>query len=164
MAVRIAEKPRPIPDSMLEAIAYLHGAMDPDSGHLVCHHYPLGLTLVEAGGAKAPALSVGECIYLVPQPWGSAIYQGSREASIRALGEDYTLVGEARVDTGSVSLILSLLREEKAEVEVRYSKAVIHGRGEVGVAVFLIKASWGEWVAVVAPCKGQERKEGDLYV
>ncbi len=164
MAVRIMEKPRPIPDSMLEAIAYLHGAVDPDSGHLVCHHYPLGLTLVEAEGVKAPALSVGECIYLVPHPWGRAIYHGSEEASIRSLGEDHTLVGEARIDTGSVSLILSLLKEEKAGVEVRYSRAIVHGHGEVSVAVFLLKASWGEWVAIVVPCKGQERREGDLYV
>lgn len=164
MKIKIVERPSHIPDSMLETIAFLHGAVDPDSGHLVCHHYPLGLTLVEAEGSKAPALSIGECIYLVPPPWSKGIARGAEQARIEFMGSEHTMVGKARVDTSSLSLVLSLLREEKADARVMTTRISVPGRGEVDAVLIMLTGSWGDWAALVIPCKGQEQKSGDLYV
>ncbi|MEB3774095.1 MAG: hypothetical protein GSR86_04115 [Desulfurococcales archaeon] len=161
--VRIAGKIKHIPDSILESIAMLHGAVDPDTGHLICHHYPLGLALIEAGGRSMPALGIGECIYLVPPPYADLLVGDARSSALEQLGEDTTSMGGAVVDTPAIALVLSVLREEKGSIRLYTVPVEVDGR-ESRAVLARLKLQNEAWGLLVTPCKQTRIKEHEnLY-
>ncbi len=49
---------------MMETLAFQHGAIDPDSGHIVCHQYRIGVTLAETPKGPVPMLVIENCVYV----------------------------------------------------------------------------------------------------
>ncbi len=162
-AIRVGAKI--ISDHILETVAYLHGAVDPDTGHLTCHHYPIGITLIEASGVTAPALSIGECIYLIPAPWNSGLKSEASPASISVIDRDVARIGDAEVESSSLALVLSVLKDERASVSIGTLRVSIAGKGELSSILVTFKPESGEeWSALVTPCKRVSKKSEDLYV
>jgi hypothetical protein len=56
--VRVEKGPA-IPYQVLEAVAGIHPAVDPETGHFECHYSELRLGSVEVGGERLPAIIVG---------------------------------------------------------------------------------------------------------
>ena len=161
--LRIRGKPKHIPDSILESIAMLHGAVDPDTGHLVCHHYPLGLAIIEASGRSMPALSIGECIYLVPPPHIDPLVRDANSSSLEVLGEDTTSIGGAVVDTPAIALVLSVLREEKGSIKFYITNVEVGGR-ESRAVLARLDLHGEAWGLLVVPCKQTGiREHENLY-
>jgi len=81
MAIRLKRDPVYAPHSVFEDLADLHGAVDPDTGHLVCHYFPIAPVIVEAGSSEVPGLQIGECLTLVlGREYTGKILEASRPA------------------------------------------------------------------------------------
>jgi len=161
LIIKVREHPKIVPDTLLDSVAYIHGAIDPDSGHMVCHHYPLGVALLEVDGESVPALSIGECIYLAPHPWSSKIASSGVKADIMEVGEEYTIVGGVRVETQSISLILSTLREDRMSISFYIIKVDLRGKGVVDSVAASVKGGGGEWIFILTPCTRTKLHEGE---
>jgi len=72
LAVRVEARVEAYNDALLEILCYTHPAVDPETGHLICHHHTLGAAVIEAGGHHIPALLIGGCAYLIQGPQHTA--------------------------------------------------------------------------------------------
>ncbi|KSW11866.1 hypothetical protein CF15_03440 [Pyrodictium occultum] len=51
-----------IPYSVFDVLLQMRGAIDPDSGQIVCHFYDLGVAVLESPGAAVPVIVVEGCL------------------------------------------------------------------------------------------------------
>ena len=110
-------------------------------------------------------MSIGECIYLIPSPWNNAIKSEASPASISVIDREVARVGEAEVESSSLALVLSVLKDERASVSLGTLRVSVAGKGELTSVLVTFKPESGEeWSALVTPCKRMSKKSEDLYV
>lgn len=63
--MRVRKQPGYLPHSVVENLLGLHPAIDPDTGHILCHYKPFNLGLAEINGNPYPALIVNDCIIII---------------------------------------------------------------------------------------------------
>ncbi|MEB2837218.1 MAG: hypothetical protein GSR80_000902 [Desulfurococcales archaeon] len=141
-------------DALLDLVAYLHPAVDPDTGHHVCHRHGLGAAVLRASGRAVPALVVGGCLLLVEgEEPVRAVLGEARPAGLEEWGEERARVGGVLVD----SYWLSQALRAAGELRARAGLYLVGMEGEDWVAVHL---EWrgGSALALVPPrCSGEER-------
>ncbi len=54
-----------LPYDVEEAFSEMHGSIDPDSGHIVCHKYTPRLGVIGNGVDHVPYIGFGECLSIV---------------------------------------------------------------------------------------------------
>ncbi|BAA80275.2 hypothetical protein APE_1284.1 [Aeropyrum pernix K1] len=166
MPARIVGKPEYLPDPVWESVIRLHGAVDPETGHLTCHHYPIALQLVETGGGPVPALQVGECILIVAgATYISRLLAEAKDSRLEEIGADYALVSGVRVSTEVLAHVLSSLRDWKSQVKFYTLTLEIDGRAR-GAAVAVFQDQEGGWAAVLTDCErgGEESRSETLHL
>ncbi len=164
---RIAGKTQYIPDSIIEGVARLHGAVDPDTGHVVCHHYSLGATAIEVNDSVIPGLIVGECLIIVyGEKHVSLLVGGARQVSLEGFNQDYAVAGDVRVDAAHLALVLSLLRDAKARVTFYTIDLEDDGVEKPALMIVLQDPeSDVAWAAIVTGCsRSQPALSGGLHV
>ncbi len=139
-----------LPYHLLDAVADMHAALEPESGHLICHYHELGAGVVEAGGVSVPVLLVGSCM---------GVTAGRRyvEALVSAARPSPEAVSEALRSpeaVGYVSLALEAIRSMNATAEA-YRLPM-----EEGEAVLLVGRNRGEEAAfiILLPCRRESGK------
>ncbi len=164
---RIAGKTQYIPDSIVEGVARLHGAFDPDTGHIVCHHYSFGAVAIEAGGRVIPGLIVGECLIIVYGERNvAALVDGARRVPLDGFSQEYADTGDVRVDAAHLALVLSLLRDAKARVTF-YTITLEDDGSEKPALVVVLQDPESDvsWAGIVTGCsKSQPALSGGLHV
>lgn len=165
MAVKLKKTVHYIPDSIWESIIRLHGAIDPDTGHLSCHHNPLGLGQIEVSGVNLPVLVVSDCLVLVlGEENVKVLLKVARPAAVEELGPESTSIGSASASTYHLALVLSLLREFKAQVKIYTVRASREGFEEEVVLLHVREAENMAWGALILKCPDLEGgREGDTF-
>ncbi len=148
---RLVTKPRFLPHSVMEDLVDLHGAVDPDTGHLICHYYAIAPVIVEIAGRKFPGLNVGECMTIVQgqDAVAAAEEEGERVelSEIDAKGG----VNGISVDAASLALALSHVRNAGGKLRLLAPRS-----GED--AVIVVFDSDGEESIVVIVWKCREKR------
>ncbi|BAN90284.1 hypothetical protein [Aeropyrum camini] len=166
MPARIVGKPEYLPDPVWEAVVRLHGAVDPETGHLICHHYPIALQLVETSEGAVPAVMVGDCILVVVgSTYVSRLLTEARESRLEELGADQARVGGVRVPAEAIAHVLSSLRDWRAQARF-YTITLERGEHSEDAVIAVFTGGGEEWAAVLTECGrgGEERKSDTFYL
>jgi len=154
MSIRLKREPVYAPHSVLEDLADLHGAVDPDTGHLVCHYFPLAPVIIDAGGNDVPGLQIGECLTLVlGREYTSKILEASRPAG-KLNPQEY--------NSRALGYALSLLRTHAYTI-----KFMLPHDGDDPLVLHFVPASKRDSediVVLVWKCKRPEKQSPVLQV
>ena len=152
---RVAASTPAYSEALLEIICYTHPAVDPETGHLVCHHHSVGAAVLEApGGGLVPALLVGGCAYLVEGTGHArALLEGARRVALESLGPEEARGGGGRGDAYWVAQAV------RAAVELRLAPEAfeVEVEGEQWLAIALTSQGGVEAVVLVPPKCGEDR-------
>ena len=143
-----------IPPAVLEAIAFIHPAIDPETGHFECHYLPIAPGLLEVGGKSVPAIIAGCLAVAVVEE----DFEGLREVT------GSIVVGEDHVEAGGAKAPKDLLRVYSALLSAEGVRVGLYRVEPDGVLAVVIKTrNPRESVVVVpAPCEeeGLEKARG----
>lgn len=91
----------------------LHAAVDPDSGHFMCHYFAIAPVIVEVDGEEYPGLNVGENLtVLVGREPVEAVKRAGEQTALEAVGGE----GAPDVDQDSLALALYYVRHTHGAV------------------------------------------------
>lgn len=150
-----------ISHSMLETLALQHGAIDPDSGHIVCHHYRLGVALATVGNKAVPLFTIEGCIFItagrdnVEELLHSTSVVEVDTISLRGGGIE---VGDVKLDGYWALLALSFARENGDKLRLFKLEIELDGRREKAVG-FLIESKEAQPVMLIVPRSCREEKQ-----
>lgn len=158
--VKVLSKTAEITGYVLESLVYMHAAVDPDSGHLICHYNPLGVASLEYDGRVYPAVVIGGCMYLVPGRIGGSL----NEVSVDVIEGDKVYVGGAVVEAYQLALLYNLAREGQASIRF-YELELEDDRGLNRVILASVKMQQGdEYSVILSRCKDSRvRGEDSMY-
>ena len=106
--VRVKVRGPVIPHGVVDGIIDLHAAVDPDTGHFICHYLAVRPEIVEIGGRDYPGLGVGEGLTVVVGEDAASTVEGSGEEVDLARLASGDL--DQAPDSSSVSLVFALYR------------------------------------------------------
>ncbi|MCE4600623.1 MAG: hypothetical protein F7C38_03555 [Desulfurococcales archaeon] len=145
-----------IPHIVIENLMEIHAALDPDTGHIICHYRPIGLTTIELAGEKYPGLRIGDCTTLVTD----------KEAVEKIIDESQpypltTMQSRERKDKHAFPLheigsVLSLLKES-VSIEVRKTN-------DDRYIIFIINYNNYNYVIIVGKCESHDEEQDLLRV
>jgi hypothetical protein len=96
-----------MPHEVMDALVDLHAAIDPESGHFVCHYYAIAPVIVEFEDTLYPGLNIGDNLTVIPASEAAEKVEAAgnkievREISPESLGD---------VDPDSLYLVMGFLR------------------------------------------------------
>jgi len=137
--VRVKKRGPEIPHSVVDGIIDLHAAVDPDTGHFICHYLAVRPEIIELQGEDYPGLGLGDGLTVLvgEGPAGSIEEAGEPvDLALLASGEE----GKG-LDRASLGLVFSFYRYHQGRIrayrlEGAYAVVVRPDRGEP-VAVLL---------------------------
>lgn len=140
MVVSVEYRIDGIDETLLELLSFLHPAVDPDTGHHVCHHHSLGLATLNAGGRRIPALLLGGCAMLVvgEDAVSALLGDASGEERLESMEPPKALIGGVEADA---YWVMQALRAA-AEMNLRAVLRVVEVEG-------------GRWVLVELESRGR---------
>ena len=112
-----------IPYSVFDVLLQMKGAIDPDSGQIVCHFYTLGVAVLEAEKASVPVIVIEGCLL--------ATFGKENVETVLRMGNAVE-VSEFRVSRGRVTV-------GDLEIDHYWGLAAIAYAGETGADVKLYK-------------------------
>ncbi|BES80868.1 hypothetical protein [Pyrodictium abyssi] len=112
-----------IPYSVFDVLLQMRGAIDPDSGQIVCHFYTLGVAVLETEEASVPVIVIEGCLL--------ATFGKENVETVLRMG-DAVEVSEFRVSRGRVAV-------GDLEIDHYWGLAAIAYAGETGADVKLYK-------------------------
>ena len=145
-----------IPHIIIENLMEIHAALDPDTGHIICHYKPIGLTTIELAGGKYPGLRIGDCTTLVTDK--EAIEKIMNESqphplTIMQSGEHKDKHAFPLHEIGSV---LSLLKES-VSIEIRKTDNDKY-------IIFIINYNNYNYMVMVGKCESHDEEQDLLRV
>ncbi|MCE4625325.1 MAG: hypothetical protein F7C35_05620 [Desulfurococcales archaeon] len=148
--IRVKSKSGYIPHAVMDALVDLHAAVDPDTGHFVCHYYVVSLSIVEIGGKDFPGLNVGENLTVViGSEAASTVERTGERISIDEVSEGK--LSDINVDSDSLAVALNYYRYARGSLAFY----------RLGDNVALVsKPRQGEPVVIILWRKKEKRKEG----
>jgi len=154
---RLVTTPRFLSHAVMEELVDLHGAVDPDTGHLTCHYYALAPVIVEIGGEQFPGLNVGDCMTLVPGE--AAVAKAEEEGEPISLAEldPSGGVGGVKVDPGSLAHALAFIKRTDSTMKILAS------RGSRDSLMVVFKGS-EPLVVIVWKCREDRSQSAPLQV
>ncbi len=164
--VRIEAVMQRIPHHILDSIIDLHAAIDPDTGHLSCHHYTLGLAVAKVGESVVPLMVVGDCMYVA---FGSSskIIAGTAagSANVEGIEEGMAIVGGSTIDASLLSTAISLAREVRSRISFHSINIEIDGREERYALISVEGKTEEESMAIlIGKCREEPEGKEQLYV
>lgn len=163
--LRLTGKPVYLPDMAWENVVRLHAAVDGETGHVICHHYPLGVTLIQVGDMPVPALAVSDCTLLVLGEAGvEALVSHCEPAALEEVDDEHAVIGGIRVDAQSVAMALASLRDTRSKTRFYTARIDVDG-SERPAAIVTFKNPEGEgaWALLVIDCREKEERKGDGF-
>ena len=168
MALRIAAKMDSVPDAILEEAMLMHPAIDPDTGHMVCHHHEVSAAVFDAGGESIPALLVGSCLAIVTgKSLVSRILEHGNAKPAQVELKRKVTVSETEPEPYWVLSMLSVLKAAGTQAEL-YTVEVEssdHGRRRIPALRIIADETQETLLLVISPCRRPEeqRPAGALY-
>ncbi len=161
MAIRVSGRRYfDITHHMMETLAMQHGAIDPDSGHIVCHHYRLGVAVAETPRGPVPVLVVEDCVMVTAgRDNVEALLAGdSVEAGTLSMRSGRVEVGGLPVD--SYWMILALSYAKDMEGSIKLYKVDVERDGRRVRAAALLVETESTQVLIVVPqrCEGERQQ------
>ena len=143
---------------MMEVLAFQHGAIDPDSGHIVCHHYRLGVVLAETGKGPVPLLVIENCLYVTAgrENVDAILDDGSVEAGQLTIRSGRVEVGGLQVDGYWLFTALSYAKDLEADIAVYKVELEREGDRVKAVAVVARKGDTAVLLLVPARCEPEK--------
>ncbi len=112
-----------IPYSLFESLLQMRGAIDPDSGQIVCHFYSIGVTTLEVRDGSVPVVVVEGCLMIT---FGRENVDAVLSSGSAVEIESFT-VRDGRIYVGDVA------------IDTTWGLAAIAYAGELGSHVRLYK-------------------------
>jgi hypothetical protein len=165
-SVRVEEVVQRIPHHILDAIIDLHAAIDPETGHLSCHHYTIGLAVASIGDRVVPMMVVGDCMYVAFGSSSRVIAEmATGSAEVRGIEEGMAVVGDSMVDSSLLSTAISLAREVRSRISFHNIRVIIGGREEQLALVSVEGKSDEERLAIlIGKCREEPEGKEQLHV
>ena len=114
-SIRIRGKPVYAPHTIIEELADLHGAIDPETGHMICHYYPFAPIIIDTEEGVVPGLHIGDCLTLVPG-------KDNVDKIIASTTTTNKIPKPTEYNMQALGLALAPLRLQAMEIEVRTPK------------------------------------------
>ena len=151
-----------VTETILEVLGFLHGAIDPDSGHIVCHHYRFGVAAIDVGGKPVPLFSIEGCIFLTAGEENTRLIlenSGAVKVEELRISGGNIAVGDVSVESYWALLALSFVRELGGKIYTYKIPVNLDGRA-VKAAGILVRPKDSYPVLIILPSKcAYERKE-----
>jgi hypothetical protein len=112
-----------IPYSLFESLLQMRGAIDPDSGQIVCHFYSLGVSVLETPAGPVPIVVIEGCLMVT---FG--------KENVETL-----LAGGSAVEVGAFSVKDGQIYVGDVAIDNTWGLAAIAYAGELGTHVRLYK-------------------------
>ena len=158
MIVIDKEKTSFIPRELIESLAFLHPGIDPETGHYVCHHIDMGISLIKVGNEEIPSFMVGDCILIVVGDRSiNKLLEHMSEVKDEVTFESDTISIEGALASSELSRVFTLLWEYRAKI--RFYKIEIEGSHRLAVLVE-VKDSWKALI-VSGNCLAGEHVRGE---
>jgi len=153
--MKVKRKSEYLPHPVIEHVVDNHPAIDPDTGHILCHYKPMGLAIIEVGGETYPALTVGDCVTVTNDPAAiKAIINETEPLETPILPPSSPEYRDIPIH--EIASILSALRDA-AMIEVR------RPRDARGYLVIILRDNY-EVVFIIERCRKHEDKGAILQV
>jgi len=169
MPLKLRSTMSSVPDVIMDEALMLHPAVDPDSGHLICHRHDVSAAVLEAGDEPYPALLVGSCLAIVT---GKRLVEDilakgdARKASLELSGD--VRVPSAESEPYWLLYMISVLRNVKPKAELLTLEVVGPDGESRRVPALRIRADDANETLLIslAPCRRPEdqRPAGTLYL
>jgi len=158
-----------ISESMLEILGFLHGAIDPDSGHIVCHHYRLGVLYAKHENNIIPLFGVENCLFVTAGEENiSAIISSDDAVKIETLSVSggRLTIGDIDVENYWIFLALSFVREIGGKLSFYKLGLILEDKKEVKAVALLAEPKDSTPVMLIVPskCVSQEKKELTTHI
>ena len=136
---------------MMETLAFQHGAIDPDSGHIVCHQYRVGVAVAETPRGPVPLLVIENCVLLTAGRENvEALLEGnSVEVDGLSLKSGRVEVGGMQVD--GYWMIAALSYAKDLEGSMKLYKVEVERDGKPVKAVAVVVETRETAVALLVP-------------
>ncbi len=142
---------------MMEVLAYQHGAIDPDSGHIVCHQYRLGVTMGYTRKGPVPFLVVENCLLITAGKENvEAVLEDSVEANPITVRSGKVEVGGIQVDSYWLFAALSYAKDLEGEIYM-YKLDLERDDGKVKAVAVAVRREENA-VLVIVPSKCEPEK------
>ncbi|MET1129155.1 MAG: hypothetical protein ABWW70_07555 [Thermoproteota archaeon] len=160
MVLRLRAEMATVPSQVVEEAMDIHPAIDPETGHPVCHYLSVSAAVLDTGGHPVPAVLVGSCVALVSGREHVARVLEAGGASPAGLElRDRVGVGGVEVDPELAYTLFSVLRLARSGAQL-YTLELEDAGASRRVPAARLRLEDGQEVLVVLlrPCGGQERR------
>ncbi len=118
MKIKLKSKPVFVPHSIMDSVVDLHAAIDPETGHFICHYFAIAPVQLEIEGELYPGINVGETITVViGKDAVEAVKNASSPIGITEIGD--SVVDGVEVDIDSLALSLSFVKYSSGRISFR---------------------------------------------
>ena len=110
-----------IPYSVYDILAQMRGAIDPDTGQIVCHFYSIGVAALETSSGPVPLIVVEGCLMLTygPDNVEAVLRDASpREVEAITVKKGRLIIGELEIDHYWGLAALAYAREAASTIKL----------------------------------------------
>jgi len=156
-----------VTETLLETLGLLHGAIDPDSGHIICHHYRFGVFYAKQSGNTIPLFSIEGCLFItIGEKNVEAIVKSNDavEAGTLSITEGSISIGDVKLESYWALLALNFIRETGGRFYLYKVDLVLDGK-PVKAAALLAKPEESAPIMIILPSKCiVEKKEVSTHM
>ncbi|BEP18223.1 hypothetical protein PYJP_15750 [Pyrofollis japonicus] len=130
-----------IPYTVFEALMQMRGAIDPDSGQIVCHFLDLGVTALDLDGSSIPLIVIDGCLFAT---FGRENVEtivergGAVEISSLNVNKGRILFGDVEIDNYWGPIALAFAAETASPVKMFKIYLDVDGK-EAPIAAILVE-------------------------
>ncbi len=143
--------------ALLETIAGFHGAVDSETGHLICHGYTLRPAVLEVGNEPLPVLIIDECVaYTAGADVEKLVGIAEKVEEVR-FERDVVEAGGVRVASPWVATVIGLARDAQG-LPVIYKLEVSTEKGVRPALLLVYETGEAKQAFMVMDCRVEQRR------
>ncbi len=152
-----------IPYSVFEMLMQMRGAIDPDSGQIVCHFLDLGVTVLDTEGGSIPFIVIDGCLFATFGKENIEIILGVEAAvevdNIR-VDRGKILFGDVEIDNYWGPIALAFAAETGAPIKTYKLYIDVDGK-EAPIAAILVENTDAGPMLILIPRSCEYIEEGE---
>ena len=152
-----------IPYSVFEMLMQMRGAIDPDSGQIVCHFLDLGVTVLDAEGGSIPFIVIDGCLFAT---FGKENVESilSAEAAVEVdnirVDRGKIMFGDVEIDNYWGPIALAFAAETSAPIKTYKLYIDVDGK-EAPIAAILVENTDAGPMLILIPRSCEYVEEGE---
>ena len=151
-----------IPYSVFEMLMQMRGAIDPDSGQIVCHFLDLGVTVLDIEGGSIPFIVIDGCLFATfgKENIESILGEAAVEVSSIRVDKGRIVFGDVEIDNYWGPIALAFAAETGAPIKTYKLYIDVDGK-EAPIAAILVENTDAGPMLMLIPRSCEYIEEGE---